>query len=356
MNVRPTHTASDVLAIAFRPWRRTEEPLLRRRPRPAGTGWIASLRDRHDWPGAAYPRCREAVKYLARSACLPWQHGRYLHFIQGQGRLRALRQRDPRLLERHLHRFVNLHWGRRERLRALLSHYRFMLARLPGALFDAVYLEGGVPLGLLALKDGRELVLSLRPSIHKGCEGELTLQLDDLDGRVLYRIVFTVIDDGEALAIGCLQGPGGADARDVVRDLTRNMHGLRPKQLMLGLTYAFARQLGIARVLGIANAAHPLHRRRGERFQADYDAFWLEQQGVARPDGWFALPAEAPHKSEADVPSNHRSAFRRREALRIRAEELLAGALRRAPLPSTMPASAAHGMPFPMPLEHAWIP
>lgn len=324
--------------------------------RPAGAGWIASLRDRHDWPCEPRAHRREAIKYLARGACLPWLHSRYLHFIQGQARLRALRQRDPRLLERHLHRFVNLHWGRRARLRALLSHYRFALSRLPGPLFDAVYLEGGVPLGVLALKDGSELVLSLRPPIHKGCEGELCLQLDDTAGRALYRIVFTVIDDGGALAIGCLQGPGGADARDVVREITRNMHGLRPKQLMLGLVYAFARQFGIARVLGVANAAHPLMRRRGERFQADYDAFWLEQQGVAGPHGWFALPAEPPRKFEADVPSNHRAAFRRREALRLAAEELLADALRRVAPRALAASGAAREIPFPLPLEHAWIP
>ena len=128
------------------------------------------------------------------------------------------------------------------------------------------------------------------------------------------------------IAIGCIQGPDGPNSKDLVRDLTRNMHGMRPKQLMLSLAYAFARQLGIERILAVANAAHPLRRVR-EKFQADYDAFWLEQKGRNVGDGWFMLPEALSRKSELEVSSHHRSAFRRREAMRIEAEQLLINAL-----------------------------
>jgi len=324
-------------------------------------GWIASLRERRDWPQQPRARLREAFKYLLRAMSMPLLHTGYLRFMQDNARMYACCRRDPRLLERHLHRFVNDQWRRPDRMRAVLAHYRYALARLPAPLFDAIYVEGGVPLGLLSLKDGSELVLSLRPSIDKGCEGELGIHLEELGGRTLYRIVCTVTDDGHTLAIGCLQGPSGADAREVVRELTKQMHGLRPKQLMLSLACAFARHAGIARVVGIANQAHPLNRRRAGQFQADYDAFWTEQHGVAEAGGgWFALPAEPPRKSEADVPSSHRAAFRRREALRLAAERVLVAALgRAAPHAETAPQAAAQTatlfMPF-MPQEPAWIP
>lgn len=321
-------------------------------------GWLASLRHRDDWPSSRRGRLIEAAKYLVRALCLPVMHAEYLRFVQGHARMCAFRRRDPRLLERHLHRFVNQRWNRRDRLRALRSHYPFALSKLPAVLFDAVYVEGGVPLGLLPLKDGRELVLSLRPPIHKGCEGELGIQLEEPGGRTLYRIVFTVIDGGRTLAIGCLQGPGGADARDAVRELTRQMHGLRPKQLMLSLACAFARHVGIDRVVGVATEAHPLSRRRGDLFQADYDAFWLEQHGVAEPaSGWFALPIDPPRKCEADVPSHHRAAFRRREALRAAAEALLIDALSRsAPSADIATEAAPYAASMYVPQERAWIP
>jgi uncharacterized protein VirK/YbjX len=116
----------------------------------------------------------------------------------------------------------------------------------------------------------------------------------------------------------------------VVRELTRNLHGLRPKCLVLALACALARHWGLTRVLAVGNAAHPL-RNAGRRFVADYDAFWQEQQGRAIGNGWFELPLQPEHRSEAEVPSHHRSAFRKREALRMHAEHLLTEALGAAP-------------------------
>jgi len=293
---------------------------------PGASMWWRSLRDRNDWMGSRSQRMWMAAKYLMRAATVPAQHQRFMAFLDTHPLMSAHLRRDPRLLERHLHRFVNRHWHRTERLRSLHYHYRHLLERWPSRLFEAVYVRGRSALGAVALKDGSVLQVHLCPPIHKGCEGELSIELSDANGRVLYRLVLTVIDDQPTVAIGCIQGPEGDDARELVRELTRNLHGMRPKQLMLTLTYAFAAQCGARRVLAVGNAAHPLNKRRN--FHADYDAFWLEQGGVEVRDGWFQLPTTLPHRSEAEVPSRHRAAFRRRDALRQQVDEMLFHALR----------------------------
>jgi hypothetical protein len=287
---------------------------------------LHSLRDRQDWTGPWYKRSVTGLKYLLRSACMPGPHPRYLAFIAAHPVMRAYRRRDPRLLERHMHRYVNVHWRRRDRLAHLQQHYRFAMAHLPNGLFELVYATGHASLGALSAKDGSLLTLCLRPPIYKGCEGELCLQLCDGNEDSLYSIVFTVADETPTIMIGCLQGPRGENARDVVRELTRNLHGMRPKQLMLSLVYAFARHYGIERLVAVSNAAHPL-RCSGRPLYSDYDAFWEEQHGRRIGGGWYALPPTLAHKSEAEVPSNHRSAFRRREALRREAEQLLINAV-----------------------------
>jgi uncharacterized protein VirK/YbjX len=157
------------------------------------------------------------------------------------------------------------------------------------------------------------------------------------------------------MAIGCIQGPGGDQARDQVRALTRQMHGMRPKQLLLALAYALAGQCGIRHILGISNEAHPLHGRT--RFLADYDAYWREQGGCATGDGWFVLPSTLHHRGEGEVESKRRGAFRRRADLRWQAVQALNGALR--PVPWWRDASeddAAVESPFPLPdaPEEAW--
>ncbi|HEV2680971.1 MAG TPA: DUF535 family protein [Rhodanobacter sp.] len=288
--------------------------------------FLRSLHGRLDWHGSSATRRKMAAKYIARALCMPRQHGQYLASVYGHPRMCAYQHRDPRVLERHFHRYIHLRWNRRLRLQSIRQHYRFALARLPGTLFEAIYIHGNAALGNLTLKDGTQLKLCLRPPIFMGCEGELCIQLSDANDHPVYRLILSVIDDRPTIAIGCIQGPDGQNGKDLVRDLTRNMHGMRPKQLMLSLAYAFARHLGIERILAVSNAAHPLRRTR-DKFQADYDAFWLEQKGREAGDGWFLLPETPSRKSESEVSSHHRSAFRRREAMRIAAERLLVDAL-----------------------------
>lgn len=301
---------------------------------------LDSMRHRQDWTGPWYKRSVTALKYLVRSLGMAGQHQRFLASIAADPVMRTYRLRDPRLLERHMHRYVNGHWHRRDRLTYLQQHYRFAKAHLPRGLFELVYALGHASLGALQAKDGSLLTLCLRPPIYKGCEGELCLQLCDVNEDPLYSIVFSVADEQPTLMIGCLQGPRGEHARDVVRDLTRNLHGMRPKQLMLSLAYTFARHYGIERLVAISNEAHPL-RRSGRPLYSDYDAFWEEQHGQRIGGGWYALPSTLPHKTESEVPSNHRAAFRRREALRREAEQLLVNAL--APPSSRMPRAVVAG-------------
>lgn len=290
--------------------------------------FLGSFQGRTDWHGNRLQRGIKATKYLLRALSMPTEHGRFLDAVRRDPRMRGYAERDPRLLERHLHRFVNTRWSSKARLRHLRQHYRLMLERLPAALFDAIYRQGQADLGTLPLHDGSLLTLSLLPPAPMSCEGELWLQLSDAAGRELYRLVLTVTGDDAhpTVLIGCLQGPKGADARDVVRALTKQMHGLRPKQLMLSLACTFAERLGAHAIRAVCNGAHPLQRKR-DVFLSDYDAFWIEQGGTPIVDGWFALPLTPARKTAADVPSQHRSAFRRREALRTHAEGLLAAAL-----------------------------
>jgi len=297
------------------------------RDRPhAMTNLLRSLRGRFDWRGSPVKRYRTALKYIIRALCMPRQHDAYLAFVFDHPRMSAYQRRDPRVLERHFHRYLHRQWDRQARLTSIRQYYQFAITRLPGLLFEAIYIYGNATLGSLTLKDGSQLKLCLRPPIFYGSEGELCIQLSDANDHPVYRIILSVIDDQQTVAIGCIQGPDGENSKDTVRDLTKNMYGMRPKQLMLSLAYAFAQHFGIQRILAISNAAHPLRRVR-DKFQADYDSFWQEQKGEDMGNGWFLLPETLSRKSESEVSSQHRSAFRRREALRIEAEQMLAEAL-----------------------------
>jgi uncharacterized protein VirK/YbjX len=82
--------------------------------------------------------------------------------------------------------------------------------------------------------------------------------------------------------------------------------------------------MGAERILGIGNQAHPFASRK--KIKADYDAFWLENGGVADTHGFYAMSVLEPLRSESMVESKRRSEFRRREALRREACDLLVAA------------------------------
>jgi uncharacterized protein VirK/YbjX len=192
---------------------------------------------------------------------------------------------------------------------------------------DAVYLQGRHRLGALCLKDGSELLIELRRPTGRSREGELALVLANTEGQLLSSVIFSVADEGRSLLIGCLQGAAAELGREAVRELTKQCHGLRPKNLLFSLLLAFAEQAGAERVRGVSNLAHPF-AGEADKIKADYDSFWVECLGEPLPDGFFALPVREPERDETQVESKHRSAFRKREALRREACALLADALR----------------------------
>jgi len=274
--------------------------------------WIVqSFRHRNDWQSRRSSWVY-AAGYAARCLALPVYHIRWLGLLQAHPALRAAMHRDGRLVERWQHRFISRRFGARKRLDALMDHYGFVASALPEGLLELMYAKGRVVLAETAMKNGESLRVLLMPPTRKGCEGELNLALATGDDILLFSATITVLPSSGQLLVGCLQGPNTEDGQERVRQVTRQCHGLRPKNLLLSLLYGFAASHGLSRLRGISNAGHA----RAGRIKASYDTFWTESAGVLARDGLFDLPSTETERSELEVASKHRSAFRQREALR----------------------------------------
>lgn len=274
---------------------------------------LQSFRDRDDWSRRRSYRA-SALRYALRCLGAPLLHLRWLAVLDSHPGLRAAVRRDGRLIERWQHRFLSRGFGPRRALRTVIDHFGFVSTRLPAGMLERLYVDGRVVLTEAAMKSGEPLRVLLMPPVRKGCEGELNLALATVDDTLLFSATVTLVPSRGELLIGCLQGPSTEDGQERVRTVTRQCHGLRPKNLLLSLLYALAAEHGIRRIRGIGNARHAL--ARSGKVKASYDAFWQESGGVLRRDGFFDLPATEPVRDEQDVASKHRSAFRQREALR----------------------------------------
>lgn len=285
---------------------------------------LDSFRGRHDWRGSPLKRGTAMCKYLLRSLRHLSLQLRWLAFLRDTPVLQPYLRDEPRLFERPQHAYISRELDVGSRYAIIESHHRYLLARWPLELIGQIY-RGGTSLGRLSLKDASEVELRLSRPSGRGREGELALYLLNAHGETLSSLIFTVADEGRSLLIGCVQGASPALGREAVREFTRMSHGLRPKNLLLSMLYAFAKAQGIARLCGVSNAAHPF-AGNAAKIKSDYDGFWRECGGKPASNGFFLLPASEPARDIAEVESKHRSAFRRREALREQACALLVAA------------------------------
>lgn len=286
--------------------------------------FVRSLRGRAAWHASRWRGATGSLKYVIRAA-LQWRlHDGWLSLLESPP-LAGVSSIDGELVERYQHRYISLAWSRGMRFRALHDHYAFATLRFPRALLHMLYRERCVDIGTVALRSGQLLSIRLKAPIKRGREGELSISLINPVGQQVSYATVSFLDQGRTLVIGCLQGAADQAGPDVVRELTRECHGLRPKNLLLSLIRALAGAFDVGEVLGIASTAHVFARITG-KVKADYDGFWLEAGGVVVEHGFYALPPRDPHRCASQVESKRRSEFRRRETLRSEACELVTAA------------------------------
>lgn len=215
-----------------------------------------------------------------------------------------------------------------QRLAAIRAHYAFIFRR---GLGQTVARASRVPVVLAeaAGKSGLPYRIELRTVNMFDREGELVLQLAQ-DDKTLYTAAFTIAprDGALAVSIGCIQGGKTEDAREAIKLATRELHGLRPKQLMVSLVRQLAHDYGCTRLLLVSNRNRVIYKAiRNGRVLADYDQLWEELGASRRADGDYELACEALAAPDMEtIVSKKRAEARRRfEVLMLLADGVCKG-------------------------------
>jgi uncharacterized protein VirK/YbjX len=214
----------------------------------------------------------------------------------------------------------------RQRVRCVLTHYRFEDATFDAAYKHAVYRDGGLVLWQHEA-DGSKVEVRLGMAQRLNAEGDLTLTLL-ANGRRVHRLSFSWVDERFAGVAGL--GAAGilpfiarnqghrADEADAVDAFRRAFPANSPLVTTPGHFCAAALQ-GVAQALGMDDAVavksawHCAWAPSDDKhFATAYDAFWRSLGGTEMPGrAWhIALPFQA--KPLTEIPSKHR----RRAALR----------------------------------------
>ena len=260
------------------------------------------------------PRARELFKLFIRAISNRNTSNAWLLLLNSQPILRELVNLRPRLIYKVYRPYLSQAFHSTQRLAALRDHYCYILASGLGPLTLRAA-RTPAPLGTAVGKSGSSFQLALIAAGPMEREGELVLQLAQ-DGTVICSCAFSFIagEQGMLLAIGCLQGPKAPNGLQLVREATRELHGLRPKNLLIRLLghLAYLHNCVGLRMVGNQNRVVTGALRQGKVF-ADYDELWRELQAKPRADGDFELEcARIGAPCLTVVPSKKRAEMRRR--------------------------------------------
>lgn len=141
-----------------------------------------------------------------------------------------------------------------------------------------------------------------------------------LNNRHLYQMMFWLSPDKNdelSLWIGAMQGPNMADAKDIIKDITKRTHRYRTKNLILYMTMAVARNFGCQHIYAVSNEGYYAmnHIRRDRKLKTDFGAFWQEAGGqVTNDPRFYEVPLVETRKTMEEIPTRKRAVYRKRFA------------------------------------------
>jgi len=254
-------------------------------------------------------------KRKIRVANLPSvQYQQYQNMCQAyqSARLASAIDGVPHFIERPINKYLHKTWSGKQKL--LTANYTLDLIEKT---FSPETIEKmfstkreGLTVANIELKSGDFAQLTLIYSQYPR-EGDLTLHLRNETGDDIYLMSFSFGPEGQ-LYVCSLQGPSTDQSVEQVRLITKQMHGMRPKNLLMSAVYAVAAYFKVTSIQGISNNSHI----KSQHLKSSYDTFWQECNATLTSDGWYQLPLQEPIRDIESVKSQRRAEFRRREALR----------------------------------------
>jgi uncharacterized protein VirK/YbjX len=276
------------------------------------------------------PTLKDRAKLILGAALYPNQTRRWKSYVQRHPVLRDLAPALPKIVHKIYRPYLSNHLGCSARVAVLMNHYT---AITEAGLMPLVRRAALAPVMLVKFdgKFGAALTLNLSAISVAHREGELALQLS-WQGQTIYTLSFTFLlqEGGRQLALGGLQGLRSSDGAAVMKQLTRELYGCRPKNFMVTTLRQLGACLGCDKLVLVSNRNRiVVNWRRTERISSDYDAVWRELDAMPRSDGNFELPCHAVIRAIDTVPSHKRSEMRKRYTLLAAVEQQIEATLGR---------------------------
>jgi uncharacterized protein VirK/YbjX len=233
--------------------------------------------------------------------------------------LRRRIEMSPALLGFCVWPYIHSGWSVDRRFDALFEHERIvdqvhpLLALAEGDCREVLSLAHLVP--------GLRLELDRSPGFFR--EGGLAFHLCLHEHRLISVAFSLAREQGDLVAyVGAIQGSNRQDAMAIYRQLTKTLHGLRPRDFVLRAFQLLAGALGVTKLLCVADQYRHQHHpyfsdRLRARIHLPYDDVWRENGGRPLSSGFFELSVTPAYRGAEEVPSRKRAMYRRRSQMLV---------------------------------------
>ena len=254
-----------------------------------------------DQPHKSYRLKR--FRFWLRSVLHSVQVKKFSRFVNQHPEFSELLRAYPNYSYPVIHRFLDKRFNAEKRLEIVCDNLTFLPQKLAQYHLPPLWVK---PINFGEVIPDFEIRLNINE--YQAMEGFWALELRQKSSQqIVYLLTFGKI--AQSLLIGVIQGANTENAKDLVKYLTKQCHGLRPAYLLIEVMKLLADTLGYS-LLGIPHKYQNKSRFiQSKRYTVNYDTLFKESGGLRRE--YWQLPLTL-DKDLTDVPSKKRSMYRKR--------------------------------------------
>ncbi|MCQ9122583.1 hypothetical protein BKG91_04655 [Rodentibacter caecimuris] len=249
---------------------------------------------------------REKCRYYAYSFIYKKQCRQLIEFLNNTPQWQALFTQDYYRFNPLLTTYCDKRFSAAQRFEAITQNLNIAEEKL-GLPFCKRLLQEQVIL-LSQLSD--DLFLNLSLNFIDPFEGYFAINIRNQNHERIYDASFTFLAPNKLL-ISSIQGPSHGNTQELIKQATKDLHGIRPMFMLMHVFRELAKHWQCD-LIGIPHKFQGKYRLSARsKILFNYDEFWQENQGIYQ-DLYWQLPLDVERKPLEEIASKKRSMYRKR--------------------------------------------
>ncbi|QPB42396.1 DUF535 family protein [Rodentibacter haemolyticus] len=249
---------------------------------------------------------REKLRYYAYTFIHKKQCGQLIAFLNEKTQWQPLFTQDYYRFNPLLTTYCDKRFSAAQRFDAISQNLTIAEEKLGLTFCSRLLSEQSILLSQLS----DDLSLNLSLNFIDPFEGYFAVNIRNKNNERIYDASFTFLSPNKLL-IASVQGPRHGNTQELVKQATKDLHGVRPMFMLMNVFRELAKNLQCD-LLGIPHKFQGKYRLSARsKILFNYDEFWQENQAVYQNPYWL-LPLEIERKPLEEIASKKRSMYRKR--------------------------------------------